>query len=308
MSQRFAAKLTSRGVVNVSGPDSLRFLQGLVTCDVHKICGPDEPFVSPAAFLNGRGRLLFGTLLIRRADEYLIDAPHDRVPDLLKHLKKYKLRAKVAFEEVSDSYDIWSIINSDCDYSQRFATHGFIFDDPRLSALGKRAIVERGFQPDGLDVKQEDAFTQLRILNGVPEDSDFANTPLPLDLAYHLLNGVSFTKGCYLGQELTARSHFTGVLRKRITPIAISDTSNAGGVGISDDDRLRLHVGTELFVDGKAKAVGVVSSAVRNVGLAVVRLSDVFGPSANGILTTKDGRIATAWRAGWWTDVSRDDA
>lgn len=316
MITRFAAALSSRGVVQVSGRDALRFLQGLVTNDIHEICGPDAPSVSPAAFLNGRGRLLFGTLMHRAEDNrYLIDLDTSRVPALIKHLTQYRLRAKVDVADVSADHAVWSIVGAteaDAVESQA-AGRGVVFYDPRLAALGKRAIVDAGFGGFDMPAGDESAFTRVRIVNGVPDGCDFDDTPLPLDLAFHLLRGVSFNKGCYLGQELTARSHFTGVLRKRVTPVAVlpagTDTERPGlGPGlVSDDKALTLRRGTDIFVPGKKKAGGVVSSSVDNIGLAILRLNDALPDGASsGVISLSDGRDALAWRPGWWAERSAD--
>lgn len=290
----FIAKLTSRGLVRVKGPDSLNFLQGLVTNDVHKICGPSNPSTQATAFLNGRGRVLFGVLLHRQNDnDYLIDIEKSKIPALTKHLRMYKLRAKVDVEE--DDLSVWSFFgrSPSCD--------GVGFDDPRLPALGTRAIAEKSTILGQAD-EEESAYTRLRILNGVPDGSDFEGTPLPLDLALHMLNGVSFSKGCYLGQELTARSHFTGVLRKRITPIILSpepvNSTEEAMDAISTAQECKLPDGAELFVEGRTKPAGQISSSIDNLGLAVLRLSDVFG---EGRLKLSDGRTVYAWKPEWWS-------
>lgn len=315
MSLRFASALSSRGVVQVSGGDALRFLQGLVTNDVHAICGPGAPFVSPAAFLNGRGRVLFGTLM-HRAEEnrYLIDLDSTRVPALMKHLTMYKLRADVDVADVSTDHAVWSIVGAEqADaLDAQVAGSGVLFDDPRLAVLGKRAIVDASFGAFDMPAADERAYTRLRILHGVPDGPDFDNMPLPLDLAFHLLRGVSFKKGCYLGQELTARSHFTGVLRKRVTPVAVlpasADTISGPGAPsiISESKDLELLPGTEIRTSSKKKG-GVVSSAVDNIGLAVLRLNDALpNDASSGRIHLSDGRVGVAWRPAWWESSKAD--
>lgn len=309
MSLRFASALPSRGVVQVSGGDALRFLQGLVTNDVHAICGPGAPSVSPAAFLNGRGRLLFGTLMHRAGENrYLIDLASARVPPLIKHLTMYKLRADVDVADVSPDHAVWSIVGAEhADaLDAQLAGRGALFQDPRLPVLGKRAIVDATFAGFDMPAADERAYTRLRILHGVPDGPDFDNMPLPLDLAFHLLHGVSFNKGCYLGQELTARSHFTGVLRKRVTPVALLPASAETISGpaappiISESKHLELLPGTEIRTSSKKKGA-LVSSAVDNIGLVVLRLSDALPNNASsGRIHLSDGRVGVAWRPAWW--------
>ncbi|KAI0560651.1 hypothetical protein FGB62_104g045 [Gracilaria domingensis] len=304
-SSSFVAKLSSRGVVRVHGPDSLKFLQTLITNDLHQICNGASPNACAAAFLNRKGRVMFGAIIQRQQDnDYLIDLEHQQVPSLINHMNMYRLRADVQVSDQSHMHSVWSLVNVDQD-SLRHDSR--VFEDPRLGALGLRAIVDDSFSPPSdVHVTDEQQYNCLRILNGVPDGSDFHNTPLPLDLALHLLNGVSFNKGCYLGQELTARSHFTGVLRKRITPVIVSDSNDLSdkyaSSMVSDAADLRLESGAELMLQGKSKAVAKVSSSVHNIGMAVIRLTDVFSEEGTRQLHLRDGRSVTAWRPQWWRE------
>lgn len=278
-------KLSSRGVVRVTGTDSLRFLQGLITNDMHRICGPDAPSTCSAAFLNGRGRVLFGTLLHRHSDNhYLIDVEQSQIPSLLTHLTKYRLRAKVDISDASPEHTVWAYLGD------RTSPGRMFFRDPRgLIDLGFRAILTTETSASMTSTAEEKIYTRLRIEQGVPDDGDFHTTPLPLDLGLHMLGGVSFSKGCYLGQELTARSHFTGVLRKRITPVTVSEGE--------------LVTGTEIFrgTEGKMKALGKVTSACDDMGLVVLRLSDAFDKTGTPVaLKLVDGRVVMPKRSTWW--------
>ncbi|PXF47617.1 putative transferase CAF17, mitochondrial [Gracilariopsis chorda] len=307
----FATKLRSRGIVRVQGADSLKFLQGLITNDMHHICNNHTKALS-APFLNGRGRVLFGTIIQRQHEnDYLIDVSRAQVPNLISHLTKFRLRAKVHVSDQSDSHAVWAVVNSTSGSTDRDSR---LFEDPRLEALGLRAIVDEGFTPPpDVTTADEDEYERVRILNGVPDGSDFDETPLPLDLGLHLLNGVSFSKGCYLGQELTARSHFTGVLRKRITPVIITEQAPLGARGadrgmVSDDAELRLPSGAELFLEGKNKPAGRVTSSVDNIGMAVLRLSDIFSTQGTNELRLQDGRLVTAWKPPWWRERTNEAA
>lgn len=325
---RFAAHLSSRGVVRVAGLDAVRFLQGLVTCDIHALCGEDAARASAAAFLNGRGRVVFGTLIARRAEnEYLVDLPAERAANLVGHLKRFRLRAMVDIDDASAEFAVWSVVGAALpEISRTVGEGGIVFDDPRLPALGVRAITEGAafVPPPGIAAADESSYTALRVLSGVPDGDDFNNIPLPLDLALHLLNGVSFNKGCYLGQELTARSHFTGVLRKRLTPFVVTQAGEAppsatvlervaagdadayATILSSTDSTSSIAAGTELQLEGKKRAAATVTSSTRNVGLAVLRLEDVFGSGEARTLSLRDGRVATPWQPAWWAERSED--
>lgn len=307
------AHLSSRGIISVIGKDSVRYLQSLVTNDVHTLCNTQQASTAFTAFLNQRGRVLFAGFLHRRQhDHYVIDVDKRSLPHLIAHLKQYRLRAKVDFEDSTSQYSVWALFFPD---GHTLANSSNMFDnipslpDPRLAALGHRAITATTFSPmHNMTVIDETAYTRMRTLHGIADGCDFDNTPLPHDLALHLQNGVSFTKGCYLGQELTARTHFTGVLRRRITPLMVSDGSNcrittreafarAPGKG-------GLRAGMQVFVGGKEKPVGTLSSGVEDVGLAVLRISDVFDDT--GViqrLHLDDGRDICIWKPEWWDDI-----
>lgn len=304
---RFAAKLRDRGTVSVSGKDSLRFLQSLVTADIHAVC-PPEVSSTACAFLDRRGRLLFGALIhSSEANKYLIDLPLAHVPALIKHLRMFRLRSEVDVDDISNDYDVWQF----ADIDEKYVPHE-IGLDPRLQALGKRGLLPRGFALNNeLEVKFEDSYERLRVLNGVPDGADFSQGALPLDLGLHLINGVSFEKGCYLGQELTARSHFTGVLRKRLTTLLVTHEDASEGVGpsvlnshqtidwLTDDKSYRLTPETEIIAEGgNGKVIGRVTSAIDNAGTAVLRMTDALDNSK--VLRLQDGRRVRTVRQKWW--------
>lgn len=272
-----AVRLDSRGLVRVQGFDAARFLQGLITNDINTL-GQNE--FQSAAFLNRRGRVLFGALIHRRQDAYIIDVDKRRISEVIQHLSMYKLRAKVVVSDISDAFCVWSGDLRDA------------LTDPRLSVLGKRGIYERDFEMD-MEEGTEVDYERMRILNGVADGNDFDGLPLPLDLGLDLLNTISFNKGCYLGQELTARTHFTGVLRKRITPLIVStqpiDMTNVSD-HITDE---RIEVGTEILKD--SKKVGTITSCIHNVGMSILRLSHL-----DSALTLADGRSVYPWKPSWW--------
>jgi len=134
-------------------------------------------------------------------------------------------------------------------------------------------------------------------------------------MGLHLLNSVDFDKGCYLGQELTARTHFTGVLRKRITPLVVGveqqnlrDALLTSKVphAIFDSSVKSLKHGDQIFSENDGKLAGSITSAAGNCGLAVMKLQTLFGdpPSAavGAKLITADGQPAFPWKPFWWYD------
>lgn len=290
---RFASKLSSRGVVCVSGADSLRFLQSLVTADMHSICAPRASSTA-VGFLDRRGRLLFGGLIHSKSqNDYLIDIASDCLPRMIKHLQSFRVRSDVAVDDVSKEFKIWQFVG----LRDEELPSG-VGPDPRLDTLGSRAVLPQDFNPSSeLELQDECEYERLRIVKGVADGGDFETGGLPLDVGLHLINGVSFSKGCYLGQELTARSHFTGVLRKRLTTLIVKQPGDDSNRVIDEADAedyfsnassARLNIGDTILVDGGEKAAGKVTSAIDNIGVAVLRITDAFDESKS--LRLEDGR------------------
>ena len=219
--------LDDRGVARVEGPDAASFLQGLVTNDVEKIAVGQSRY---AALLSPQGKILFDFLVFRRAeDTFLVDAPADRVGELVKRLGFYKLRAKVS---VSDESARLAVI---------VAPEGEP-RDPRAPALGRRYIVARETAPTP-DPAARAAYEQKRIALGSPKGGvDFAyGDAFPHDANMDLVNGVDFAKGCYVGQEVVSRMQHRGGVRKRILRVRIDGPAPAPGAPVLDG---QLPVGT----------------------------------------------------------------
>jgi len=234
-SARWHVSLSSRGVLAVEGGDARKLLQGLVTADVSLLdAGPQY-----AGFLTSQGKLLFDAFLLPGpSGSVLIEAEHGALPGLTAHLRRYKLRSKVKLRDVSEEIAVVACTGTEpIDDHSEASCEGAPWADPRLpSLLGYRMLRPRAAPlPACLqhsnDVDEGLYAMQLQLL-GVPSGADLLSAEaLPLEANVELLNGISFSKGCYLGQELTARTHFRGVVRKRLLPVV---------------DAARLHAAAEL--------------------------------------------------------------
>ena len=185
--------LEDRGVIQVTGADATSFLQGLITNDVN--LASDNSLVY-TAMLTPQGKFLFDFFIQKTADGYLLDCYKPTIAALIKKLSIYKLRSEVFISNVSDIYSVYSD-----------ASRGL--PDPRLPAFGKRFIT--GDKPDtnaGFA-----AYEKKRIEAGLPESADFTEEDFPLQCNFEQLNGVAFNKGCYVGQEVTARTKYKGAIK-----------------------------------------------------------------------------------------------
>tara|TARA_R110002012_G_scaffold306707_2_gene511606 strand:- start:2380 stop:3270 length:891 start_codon:yes stop_codon:yes gene_type:complete len=264
-------ELKSRGVLSVSGPDARKFLQGLISNDVEKV-SPERAI--HAAFLTAQGKYLFDFMIAEVGGALLLDCEADRLADFQKRLKLYKLRSDVTVEDVSATFTVLAITGDDAfgafgiDVEAGAAKPvdgGAVFTDPRHAGLGARAIVGTeklaGFvAASGLTEGTLESYDLARIKLGVPDgsrDMQLEKTVL-LEAGFDELNGVDWKKGCYMGQELTARTKYRGLVKRRLMPVRILDGEMpAPGTPVMRDER----------------EVGEIRSGAGTMALAMLRVA-----------------------------------
>jgi folate-binding protein YgfZ len=260
------AHLEDRAVIAISGPQARDFLQGLVTNDVAGGLAPGTGLY--AALLSPQGKILFDFLITEGEGAVLIDVATESQEALLKKLRLYRLRAKVEIE-ARDQLGVYLDLqghpgNRPTPYADRAIT----FCDPRLAALGTRSIGAKAEMP--AELHSSAAYHAARLALGVPEGGDFGFEKIfALDAGLDELNGVSFTKGCYIGQELTSRMKHRATSRKRILQVAA--------------DAPLPPIGTAIEI-GTGEVGEIISTYGAN-GFALVRLdrlNETPGPAAAG--------------------------
>lgn len=267
------ALLPDRGVLAVRGEDAGKLLQGVITNDVEALA---DASALHAGLLSPQGKILFDFFLVKAADGFRIETAKDKARDLAQRLALYKLRAKVAIEDVSAHHTvaaIWGGPLPSCD-----AKNSLVFADPRLPELGWRCIVamegdwmigEVGRAASAID------YLDHRIGLGVPEaGKDFAlGDAFPHEALYDQLNGVSFTKGCYVGQEVVSRMHHRATARKRIVPVVSTGELPPSGTAIT----------------AGGTTVGALGSVSGRRALALIRLDRADELQAKGLTLTAGG-------------------
>jgi folate-binding protein YgfZ len=239
--------LEDRSVVAVTGPEARTFLQGLITNDIEKV-SPDNAIY--AALLTPQGKILFDFLIVEGDGALLLDCRRERRDALVKRLAMYRLRAKVQVEPREQ-------LNVLAGLEGRPAARGITFADPRLEALGHRTIGAAAEMP-AVSASQH-VYTDLRIRLGVPEGSDFGiERMFALDAGLDELHAIDFEKGCYVGQELTARMKHRGTARKRLLPV----------VSINGD----FLPPRDTSVTAGGQALGEIAATYGERGFALVRL------------------------------------
>lgn len=222
------ALLDDRAIIAISGPEARDFLQGLVTNDVAGGLAPGAALY--AALLSPQGKILFDLFITEGDGALLLDCARASREILLKKLKMYKLRARIEIE-ARDQLAVYSNLEGQPENRPTpYADRAISFADPRMTAFGKRSIGAIAEMPANLPGPQ--AYHQMRLALGVPEGTDFGFEKIfALDAGLEELHGVSFTKGCYVGQELTSRMKHRATARKRIVTIAAdADLPSSGAV------------------------------------------------------------------------------
>jgi folate-binding protein YgfZ len=238
------AHLEDRSVVAIAGSEARAFLQGLITNDVEKLESGKGLY---AALLTPQGKILFDFFLVEGDGAILIDCLALSRDALVKRLSLYKLRSKVVIE-IRDQLAVLAL------WHGGVARQAISYPDPRLSELGQRAIIAKGEMPSDHLSGQE--YQQHRLALGVPEGADFGSDQMfALDADLDELHAIDFDKGCYVGQELTARMKHRGTARKRLLPVEFSPTST------------RV---TAITMEGKE--IGEITSDYGARGFAQVRL------------------------------------
>lgn len=232
--------MSDRTVLKISGADARHFLQGLVTNDVERL---DQGLVY-AAMLTPQGKYRADFFLVPKGEDILLDVDSGLAPGLKQALTMYKLRSKVEIEE-----------------TDRVVTRGLgdapegAFADPRDPAMGWRGY-------DGQPSDEAVDWDAVRVAACVPE-SGIELTPdsFILEMDFERLNGVDFRKGCYVGQEVTARMKHKTELRKGLAQVAVNGTAP---------------VGTEILAEGKS--AGTLYTQANGAGIAHLRFDRATGP------------------------------
>jgi tRNA-modifying protein YgfZ len=281
MSKASFVLLPDRGILAVSGPDRRPFLQGLVSNDVEKLASGRAVY---AALLTAQGKYLHDFIMVEEGEAIWLDAEAARLADLKRRLSMYRLRAKVELTERPDlavaavfGEGALGVLDLPDEAGRvRRVEGGVVLADPRLAALGARAIMDRsGLARLGFEEAQFAAYDRHRLALGIPDGSRdlVPEKSILLEAGFDELNGVDWQKGCYVGQELTARTKYRGLIKKRLFPVRIDGPSPPPG--------------TMVTVDGKD--AGELRSSRDGLGIAVLRLDAV---AAKGSLSAEGTSLA----------------
>jgi folate-binding protein YgfZ len=249
--------LPHRGVLEIQGEDKASFLQGLITNDINDVTVEHAIY---ATLLSPQGRFLYDFFIMEKAGSHFLDAEASRLADLVKRFSLYKLRSRVTLTARPDVkvFALWGenvapILGLK---NEPGHAHAGIFMDPRLVELGARLISD--VTPDNGQPTSLEDYNLHRLKLGIPEGGIdlIPDKSIPLECGLDELNAINWKKGCYIGQELTTRTKFLGLVRKRLFPVKIE--------GPAPD------FGAEVFLE--ENSIGVMRSHADGYGLALLRL------------------------------------
>jgi folate-binding protein YgfZ len=254
------ARLDSRALIRVAGPDARPFLHNLLTQDVETLAPGQLRF---GALLSPPGRLLFDLFLWGEDGAVVLDVAADRREALMQRLSMYRLRAQATVEPLDEP--VFAAWGGDAE--------GFA-PDPRVPGLGGRRY-GGGARANADEV----TYQAHRLAVGVPDPAADApsDTTYPIEANLDLLNGIDFHKGCFIGQETTSRMWRRGAIKNRMLPIAFDGPAPAFGAEVLNGD-LRA---------------GEVRSGQDGGAIALLRLDRLDGPLTVG------GRPVTVRHLEW---------
>ncbi|WNJ99248.1 folate-binding protein [Thalassospiraceae bacterium LMO-JJ14] len=285
--------LSDRSIIRITGEDSRSFLQGLISNDIARANGQHGLY---AALLTPQGKYLFDFFIVADGDALLADCLAGDASELIKKLNMFKLRSKVTLEDTEPAYGVHVLFADGAEnvlsngQQKKTADGAILYADPRLAAAGVRVIAPKGADIAGLGAEQanDDEYQRHRMRLGLPEaplDLEKDKSIL-LESGFDELSGVDWKKGCYMGQELTARTKYRGLIKKRLVPVTVEGTTEPG---------------TDIMLDGKV--VGDVRSLSGDIGMAMLRLQAI---TSGGPLQAGDATLTPAPPA--WMHLPDADA
>ena len=252
-------RLDDRAVLDLTGDETEEFLQGLVTGDVASVT---TDAASPSALLTPQGKVMFAFLVSRITGGFRLDVRLEMRADLKKRLTLYRLRRKIAIEESDEPvFALWDE-----------AAGGIGLADRRFPDLPVFRVY--GSQPLGSEEASAEQYRALRISAGVAEiGSDYgASEVFPHDILMDFNGGVSFRKGCFVGQEVVSRMQHRGTARRRLMLV-----TGAGSLIANSEIR------------AGDRSVGEILSIADEHGLAMVRIDKLANAAARGDALTVEG-------------------
>tara|TARA_B100001121_G_scaffold238525_1_gene212220 strand:- start:2005 stop:2886 length:882 start_codon:yes stop_codon:yes gene_type:complete len=239
--------LEDRGIIYINGDDVFNYLQNIISNDLKKVSGSQSCF---SYLLTPQGKYLFEFIIIKHKSGYFLDCPKYQIENLYKQLNLYKLRSKVEITNLSNEFVVAALSevnftefnkNSNSGTTIKFREDPVILD-PRCIKLGARIVINLeklylSAKKLNLKIANIEEYYQLSHSLGIPnsDTENFQNKIFGLETNSEELNAIDFKKGCYVGQENTARMKLKEKISRRIYPIEIIEGN------IANDDVIKIN-------------------------------------------------------------------
>ena len=257
--------LKNRSIITVSGKDRKLFLQRLLTNDVTKVSKNNSIY---CCLLNPQGRFLYDFFIYEDNDELLLDCNQEQSTEIINKLSLYKLNSNVFLAKREDLVILSILTNSKKNISN---IANLIYPDPRNIKMGFRVIVKTS---ELNNISLHDSLLKENVINyydycriylGIIDDSDLIfNKSFILEYNFNKLNAVDYNKGCYIGQEVTARTYYKGVIRKKICLVKFNDLSKIEkGESIFYNEKKIGTILSSVFYNQKLLALAIVKKDVQ---------------------------------------------
>ncbi len=273
MTNNLYIPLENRSVIAISGNDATKFLQGLITNDIHKVSDVRSIYT---LMLTPQGKFLYDFFIAKAGDKFLLDCDKQKLPDIINRFKMYKLRSDVTIENLSESFVTVAALGTkifenfgsmEQGYTKSLAC-GVIYIDPRSSALYARAIIAKDnmfkiFEDNDFKKEKISEYEKVRISNCIPlgHIDLLSEESFPHEYKMDEIGAIDYNKGCYVGQEVTARVHHRGTGRRSL--YVLEKTTNESFPP----------AGTEIFVD--EKSVGKILASTDSISLSIINIETV---------------------------------
>ncbi|RLN89672.1 hypothetical protein BBJ28_00003809, partial [Nothophytophthora sp. Chile5] len=344
-------RLTNRRLMQLQGVDAARFVQAILTNDMKHVTRRGDALYG--GFLTTKGRVLGDCNVVQVEDDaFLLDYDAEVAESLQKHWKRYKLRMKAKLEDKTDAYALFATLPASVGGTDAAALpppanelkelvalnpgeDTVTFADPRGEHFGVRAIVPVDSTYAHWRLSLADSMCMLWMIHFSSKE---LSDGIPLECNLDLLHGVSFRKGCYVGQELTARTQFKGNIRKRFVPVALvpadqqdvvkalselafkpfdSPSHGALRAYLADSEGWKNgkapEAGDKIMVAGDSKAVGTIVNVGQGVrsAIAMMRLGHLLPKEYDDVddvplmqFSTQDGAFhAVPYQPAWWSNL-----
>ena len=239
--------LEDRGIIFINGDDTFNYLQNIISNDLKKVSDNQSCF---SYLLTPQGKYLFEFIVVKHKNGYFLDCPKYQLDDLYKQLILYKLRSKVEITNLSNEFVVAALLKDNFSELKKNSNEGKtikfredpVILDPRCKKLGARIIINLeklylSAKKLALKISNIKEYYQLSHSLGIPnsDTQNFQNKIFGLETNSEELNAIDFKKGCYVGQENTARMKLKEKINRRIYPIEIIEGN------IANDDVIKIN-------------------------------------------------------------------